>query len=145
MVMKYLFFLYLFCAISLRSEAQTGVNVNKPVSSAEQATLALDKVYGFSGDQMKQVLGIEEARLRAIAEIAPLKGSDTGKYLSKRQSAYEDAERAIYGLLNEGQRAKYQTQARVRENAKQTALGLLMKQGLGETEARNRLAETDLF
>ncbi len=136
------FFALLFLG---NARAQTAADVNKPVSPSERATIGLQALYNLDGAQLPQVLHIQQQKFSALAEIEPLKNADFNKYVQKRTSACMDAESALYGTLDDRQKAIYEREVKERGKKKQITLGSLRKQGMDETEALKKIVDTDLF
>jgi hypothetical protein len=137
-----IFFALIFVQI-LRSQTSAAESVNKPISSAQNATLTWVRTYDLTPEQAQKALISQENKYKALSKIESLKEKDLKKYVAKRQSAYAVAENELMTILDTRQMEVFKTQQADKKRYVSSMVSSMKKGGNSEADIEKKLAEMD--
>ncbi|MFT5164826.1 MAG: hypothetical protein ACI8P3_000049 [Saprospiraceae bacterium] len=109
--------------------------------SASEATADLIKVYDLDSKQAKEMLVIQERKVRNIDEIAGMKTTDIKKYRHKHRAIQQSTDASIRRMLTEAQMKVYEKR-RLKWRAERAAkIAKLKESGMSLEEIEDALLE----
>jgi hypothetical protein len=139
----FLIFFTLIFTIILRGQSSSAESVNKPLSSAQKATLAWVRTYDLTPEQAQKALVSQENKFKALSKMDVLKAKDMKKYVAKRQSAYTVAENELMTLLDDRQMEIFKTQQAEKKRLVTSMVSSMKKGGNSEADIEKKLSEMD--
>ncbi len=147
-MMKKLLLVVLNVALTLgvfaqTAEKYTAKTANPDFSAAQKATLALTKTYDLSGEQAKETLKIQQAKVQNLADIEPMRATDPAGYAKKRLAAMEIATNEFSTFLDPRQMKIFKLEQAERTEKLMRITQNLRKEGLPESEINKQLSALD--
>lgn len=111
------------------------------VTTAQEATNELVKVYGLDNDQAQDMLVIQERKVRNLNDIQSLKTSDEKKYRHKIRAIKQSTDASIRRVLNDEQMAIYQKRRSEWRVNRSKKIAALKESGMTMDEIEGKLLE----
>jgi hypothetical protein len=139
----FLIFFALVFTLILRGQTSAAELANKPMSSAQKATLTWVRTYALTPEQAQKALISQENKYKALSKMEVLKAKSMKQYIAKRQSAYTVAENELMTLLDERQMEVFKTQQAEKKRTVNSMVSSMKKGGNSEADIEKKLAEMD--
>lgn len=109
--------------------------------SAQDATAELTKVYDLNEQQQKDMLVIQERRVRNLGQIKDMKTADVDKYRHKAKAIQQSTDASIRRMLTEEQMKTYQQERMKWRQERSAKISALKGTGLSFQEIEDKLLE----
>ncbi len=130
-------------AFAQKTNAELAAAANPAIDAARQATIRLSEYYGLHDEQVTAVLQIQQEKMAHLQEIVAIKATDFNTYNLKRDGIIDQAEIALYDVLEAEQKPRYVTRQNQRAALKSNQISVWVKEGKNSSEIDRMLAEME--
>lgn len=110
-------------------------------TTAQEATDELTKIYNLDSEQAKEMLIIQERKVRNLEEIAEMKTSDIKKYRHKYRAIQQSTDASIRRMLTEKQMKVYEKRKLKWREDRAAKIAKLKESGMTLEEIEDELLE----
>ncbi len=110
-------------------------------TAAQEATDELVKIYDLNSKQAKQMLVIQERKLRNLEQIKHMKTTDAKMYRHKFRAINQSTDASIRRMLTEAQMKIYTERRMEWRNKRAERIATLKESGLSLVEIEDKLLE----